>query len=347
MVLRNVFFLSICSFVLIACGGKQPKEIGNANKRPTPKVDGYVVKTESFAESIEVPGTLVSNETTEIHPEVSGRITYLNVAEGRYVAKGTLLAKLYDADLQAQLKKLQIQQSIAKNNEDRAAQLLKIQGISQQDYDAALLNLRNIGADMDIVRTQIARTEIRAPFGGRLGLRNISQGAYVTPSSVIAVINQTNDLKLDFSVPEKHSSDIYNGQVVDFTIEGNEKQYGAKVIATASSIATDNRSLVIRASVIGNPATLIPGSFAKVQIRFNPNNKAIFVPSQSIVPTARGKQVIIATEGKALFTNVETGYRDSSRVEITKGLKVGDTILVTGIMATKPNVSININKIIN
>src|SRR5206468_3622497 len=125
---------------------------------------------------IEVPGSLMAFESTEIHPEISGRLTKLNIAEGKFVGKGALLAKIYDGDLQAQLKKLKVQLDIAKTNEDRSAQLLKIQGISKADYDASLLNVNNIKADMEIVRSNLTKTEIRAPFGGKLGLKNVSPG---------------------------------------------------------------------------------------------------------------------------------------------------------------------------
>ncbi len=158
----------------------------------------------------------------------------LNVAEGHHVSKGALLAKLYDADLQAQLKKLQVQLQIAKTNEERSGQLLKIQGISKADYDASLLNVNNINADIDIIRTDISRTEIRAPFSGKLGLKNISPGAYVTPTTIIAIINQTNQLKLDFTVPEKYTGKIKIGQVISFSFEGSDKKYAAKIIATES-----------------------------------------------------------------------------------------------------------------
>ncbi|HRO71946.1 MAG TPA: efflux RND transporter periplasmic adaptor subunit, partial [Chitinophagaceae bacterium] len=238
---------------LAACGSKEKKIAaptgGSTRQEVVTGVDAYVVKTEAFGENIEVPGSIIANETTEIHPEVSGRITQLNIAEGRYVQKGALLAKLDDPDRQAQLKKLQVQLDIAKTNEERSGQLLKIQGISQADYDASLLNVNNIKADIDIVRTDISRTEIRAPFSGKLGLKNISPGAYVTPSTVIATINQTDQLKLDFTVPEKYTGNIKPGQTVTFTFEGSSKKYTAKITATESSVAENTRSLKVRSVI--------------------------------------------------------------------------------------------------
>ena len=346
---RHYLFISTLS-LLVACGGKSEKDTKpQAGGRPQgpARVDAYLVKEQPFAENIEVPGSVIANETTEIHPEVSGRIISLNVAEGRTIAKGTLLAKLYDADLQAQLKKLQVQLQIANTNEERSAQLLKIQGISKADYDASLLNVNNIKADIDIIRTEISRTEIRAPFSGKLGLKNISPGAYVTPTTIIAVINQTGDLKLDFTVPEKYTGKIKLGQIVTFTYEGSNKRYSAKVSATESSVTENTRSLKVRSIVQTKDETLLPGAFAKVQLGFDPDPNAILVPTQAILPQARGKKVILFSQGKAKFVDVTTGVRDSSRVQVTQGLTAGDTVIVTGLLTLRPDAKVQIGKIIN
>ena len=155
---------------------KHPSKKAEQPKPPPMKVDGYIVRPEPFQENIEVPGNIVPNEMAEIHPEVSGRIVQLNVAEGKYVGKGTVLAKLYDGDLRAQLNKVQIQLALAQKTEERQAQLLKIQGISQQDYDISLLQVNSLRADIGILQTSISKTVVRAPFSGKLGLKNISPG---------------------------------------------------------------------------------------------------------------------------------------------------------------------------
>src|SRR5437762_5847658 len=231
-----------------SAGGSQGGGQVGAKQPPMP-VNIYIVKPTLINEKIEISGSLLANETTEIHPEISGRLVQLNIAEGKFVNKGALLAKIYDGDLQAQLKKLQVQLDIAKTNEDRSAQLLKIQGISKSDYDASLLNVNNIRADIEITRANITKTEIRAPFSGKLGLKYISPGAFVTPSTVVTTISEVNKLKLQFSVPEKYGSEIKNGQVVSFTLNGSEKTFSANVIATETSIGEDTRSLTVRALV--------------------------------------------------------------------------------------------------
>lgn len=348
---RNLSLSGIIVICLSACGSNDKKIAaptgGQARQQEVTGVDAYIVKTEAFGENIEVPGSIIANETTEIHPEVSGRITQLNIAEGRYVQKGALLAKLYDADMQAQLKKLQVQLEIAKTNEERSGQLLKIQGISQADYDASLLNVNNIRADMDIIHTNITRTEIRAPFSGKVGLRNISPGAYVTPSTIIAVINQTDQLKLDFTVPEKYTVNIKTGQIVYFTFQGSDSRYSAKISATESAVSENTRSLKVRSVIQEKDDKLLPGAFAKVQLRFAPDPNTILIPSQAVIPQARVKKVITYNNGIALFKEVTTGVRDSARIQVTEGLVPGDTVVLTGLLSIRPEGQLKINRIVN
>ena len=350
MRIRNISLLLISLSVLTACGGKKKEATqqkpGGSNQPPM-RVDGYIVTPQSFQEDIEVPGTIVANEKVEIHPEVSGRIVQLNVVEGKYVSKGTLLAKLYDGDLRAQLNKIQIQLALAKKTEERQAQLLKIQGISQQDYDISLLQVNSLNADIGILQTSIAKTVVRAPFSGKIGLNAISPGAYVTPATVIAVINQTDQLKLDFTVPEKYTGQIKIGQLVSFTFEGSSKQLGAKVIATEANVMENTRSLTVRAAVVGSDNGLLPGAFAKVKLSFDPDPNAILIPTQAVLPQARGKKVILYKGGTAVFAEVTTGIRDSARVQVLDGLQPGDTVVVTGLLSVRPEGKIKIGKIVN
>lgn len=337
--------------LLLSCSSKKKKQAaapqGGGRPQMTISVDAFIVNPTTVKESTEVPGTLLAGEATEIHPEVSGRIVQLNISEGRYVSKGMLLAKLYDEDLQAQLKKLQVQLEIAQQTESRQQQLLKIQGISQQDYDLSLLQVNNLKADIEIVQTAIRKTEIRAPFNGRLGLKNVSPGAFVTPSTVITTISQPDRLKLDFTVPEKYTNRIRIGQPVEFTIGTSTKKYSARVSATEAMIAENTRTLKVRADVQSSDAKLIPGSFAKVQLNFDPDPHALMVPSEAVLPQARGKKIITYNDGIAKFKDVTTGIRDSAFVQITSGIQAGDTIVITGLLSIRPEAKIKINRITN
>ena len=346
---KLIGILLLPCILLASCSSKE-KKIEAAVKAksgppPPPRVDAYVVRVSPLSEKLELPGSIIANEATEIHPEIPGRLTYLNAAEGKTVGKGTLIAQIYDGDLRAQLNKLRIQLRVQEQTAKRYEELLKINGVSQQEYDMIALQSSNIRADMSIVQSNIMRTQVRAPFSGTLGLKMVSPGAYLTPASVITTIRQNSQLKLDFTLPEKFSTQLRQGQLVSFTSEGNTKIYNAKVIATESGITVENRSLRVRAAVINSDKDLLPGAFAKVNIGFEPDPNAIMIPSQAIVPQARGKKVVIYRSGNISFEDVITGVRDSSMVQVTSGLKVGDTIIITGLMSLKPNGKVVLNKV--
>lgn len=356
MILRVLFsFTILCSLVLISsCNSDRKKDAQQQQRggpgggaRPPVRADAFIVRTKLLLDNIEIPGTLVSNETTEIHPEVAGRITGIYFKEGAFVSKGALLVKLNDADLQAQKRKLLVQLQVAKQNENRSEQLLKIQGISKQDYEAVALQVTNVNADLAVVQTQIEKTNIRAPFTGKLGLRMVSVGAFVSSASVISTISQPNQLKLDFTVPERYINQISNGKIVNFKTDGSDRTYAARVMATESNITQDTRTLQVRAAVQGTTAGLVPGNFAKVTLNFEPDPNAIIIPSQAIIPQARGKKVYVYDDGKAKFVDVTTGIRDSASVQILSGLNVGDTVLITGLLALKPEGKVMLGKVVN
>ena len=345
-VLFSLFLLLISS-----CGSKAKQEAQaqqNRGPRGPMKVEGYIVQTKPVSEQLQVPGTLVAEDETQIHPEVAGRITGLYIKEGAYVSKGTLLAKLYDADLQAQKHKLQIQLQIQQQTANRHQQLLNIGGISKEDYETTVLNVSNTKADLDVIQTSIQKTEIRAPFSGKLGLKLVSPGAYVTTTSVITSIQKTNSLRIDFDVPEKYAQQMKKGDIINFQTDASGKKiFSATVFATESGIAEASRTLTIRATVIGNETGLIPGGFVKVNLVFNSNPAALMVPTQAIIPQARSKQIIIYKGGAAKFVDVTTGVRDSTNVEIVNGVQKGDTIITTGLMSLKPNMKVAIRKVEN
>lgn len=349
---KGLSWILVSTLILSACGSKDKKDEkaagsagGKAGGAPVSRVDAFVVKTSALSDNLELPGSLIANESTPVNPEISGRLVYLNATEGKTVGKGTLIAKIYDGDLTAQLNKLQVQAKVQQQTAKRYEELLKIQGVSQQEYDLAKLEISNIQADMAIIRSNIMRTEIRAPFSGTLGLKMISPGAYVTPATVITTIRQNSQLKLDYTLPERYSSKVQIGQLISFTSEGNNKVYNAKILATESGVSEENRSLIVRAMVTNNDGKLLPGQFVKVQTNFDPDPNAIMIPSQAVIPQARGKKVAVYTNGIADFRDVETGARDSANVQIVSGLKVGDTIITTGLMSLKPKGKVQLGKV--
>ncbi|HLO81975.1 MAG TPA: efflux RND transporter periplasmic adaptor subunit [Chitinophagaceae bacterium] len=320
-------------------GGNMPQQVL--------EVEAMVVKTSSIEEIVEVSGTILANESTEIRPEISGRIVQLNLKEGVIVPKGSLLVKIYDGDLQAELKKLQVQLQIANKTEERQKELLAIGGIAQQDYDLSLLQVSNIKADIELTQVAINKTEIRAPYTGRLGLKNISPGAYVTPSTLLTTITEVEQMKIEFSVPEKYSSQIKNGMPIDFSIEGSDKTYKAYVLAKESYVDEATRNLRIRAVVQNIDAYMVPGSFAKVNMILGRNDNAMMIPSNAVIPQARNKQVAVFRGGLSAMTDITTGVRDSSMIQVTSGLNPGDTVITTGLLFVKNDSKIKLTKIVN
>jgi len=342
--------ITVLLFFISSCGSKTktadaPKPGKESASHPALAVEGYVIQPSVLHSGIEIAGTLLPFEETDIHPEVSGKVTYLSIKEGAHVKEGTLLARLFDGDLQAQLHKLSVQLQIAEKTQERQDELLKIGGISQQDYDLSVLDVSTIKADMQVLQANIDKTIIKAPFDGKLSFKNISIGAFITPTTIITTIRQDTKLKLEFSVPEKYGPKVLLGNVISFTTEASGKKYNAKIYATESGITAENRSLKVHALVENIDKNITAGSFAKVMFDMGDNNEAIMVPTQAIIPEARDKKVIVYNGGIADFKTVTTGTRDSARIEILSGLSIGDTVIITGLLSIKPGSNINLSSL--
>lgn len=327
-----------------------PKQTGPAVSAGGPpkaiSVNGFVVEPRNLENNILASGTLLANEEVELHPEVSGKITALNLNEGQPVSKGALLVKLFDADLQAQLKKLITQRETAEKTEQRVKQLLAINGVGQSEYDAAFTTLAGINADIEYTQAQISKTEIRAPFNGIVGLKSVSPGAYVSPATTIATLQQIDPLKMDFTVPEKYSSTIGKGDGIKFLVDGFSQTFVAKVYAIEPRIDEATRTVKVRAMAQNAGAKLFPGAFAKIDLGLKNIQGALMVPTQCIIPDARNKKVIVVREGKAEFTKVETGIRNEAYIQITSGLQAGDTLVATALMYVKPGGEVKVAKVI-
>lgn len=338
------FFILPAIIFLHSCGGKNDEATKNKN-REVPAIEGHIVKPQSIQDHIEVSGTLLPAEEAVLMPEVGGRITMLNLSEGSRVTKGTLLVKLFDADLKAQLAKLQSQLNNAKSVAERQKELLALDGISRIEYDQSLIQVSSFEADIAAVNAQITKTEIRAPFNGTIGLRKISEGAVVSPGTPLATIRSDQQLKLDFSVPETYASQINKSTSINFSVSGDSTLFNATVIATEQNIESGSRNLRVRAQVNSTDKKLVPGASANVAIGFGVHEKAILVPSQAIIPQARFKSVIVSKNGKAEFVKVQTGIRTSSSVEIISGISAGDTIVTTGIQFVRPGSALKFSSV--
>lgn len=344
---RKLFPYILCSICLVgflaACKGKN--ETGRPRENPPTMVDVMIATSRPVTNVIEANGTVIANESVDLRPEVSGRLTYLHVPEGLKVAQGTVLARVNSADLQAQLQKSQVQLDLAQTTVQRLKTLLDVGGVNQSDYDIAVNQANSLRADIDYTRTLIDKTVIRAPFTGVIGLRQVSPGAYVSPATVIASMQQLTKAKVDFTLPEQYSDMIKIGGIVEVEVDAaNEKRQRARIIAMEPEAIRQTRNVVVRA-VFENEIPN-PGAFVKVYVgSVGGDQRAIMVPTNTIIPDDKNNQVILVKQGKASFVNVQTGLRTESNVEITKGISEGDSIIVTGVLFARPNLPVKVRSV--
>jgi membrane fusion protein (multidrug efflux system) len=332
LVLIKIFFLS----------PKQAKPVGpQGGKGQVVTIKAVVVQNGNIENKLVLSGTILANEEAVLKPEVSGKIISMRINEGAEVEKGQLLVKINDADLQAQLSKQTTIQKLNEEKERDLKTLLAVKGVSQEEYDLALSTMQQSKADMDLIQSQIAKTEIRAPFNGVIGLKNTSTGNNVSPADIIASVQQLDPVKIDFSVPEKYTADVHINDTVLITIQGTGHKYVGKIYALDPKIDETTRSLKIRAICDNKNREIFPGSYAQVTLILKSEN-SILMPTMAVIPDIHGQKTFVVRNGKAESVLIETGIRNDTMVEVLKGLKAGDTVATEGIMALKPGVQVKI-----
>ena len=319
---------------------------GMQGSTPPISVNVYVASFGDLDNVVTSSGTIFPNEEIELRAEASGRIITLNIKEGSRVAAGQLIAKIKDTDLQAQLKKLNFEVELAKQTETRQKKLLDINAISKEEYEITANKINTLNADKELIEANLEKTILKAPFAGKVGMKNVSQGAYVTPTTSLATLVQTNPVKIDFTVPEKYSTLIKVGRGIKFEVEGQPEAYYANVVAIDPKIDPNLRTLKLRASAKNPADRLVPGMFVRVTIDLD-ISKAIMIPTEAIVPILKGKKVYIIKNGKAAEVMVETGLRTDKRIQVTKGLSAGDSLIVSGIMALKKDSPVKAKSVSN
>jgi RND family efflux transporter, MFP subunit len=339
----NLTLLFAATF-FAACKGK-PDEKAKGSRPNNLSAEGYVVSTQSFQNNYSASGTLLPNEEIQIMPEISGRVTGIFFTEGAAVKKGQTLVQLNDAEVRAQIQKLRAQRALQVKLKDRQKELVDIGGISKQDYEATQTGIQSLDADIAFSEAQLRATKIVAPFDGTIGIRNISNGAVISPSTLITTLQQTHQLKMDFTIPDQYRSMVHNGTEVFFSIPGNLDTMSGKISAVDPGADQTTRTIRVRAIVPNAGKKLTAGSFAHVIVPLSTDNNTILIPSQAVIPTTRDKKVAILKNGKADMVTVVLGTRTSDKVEVMQGLNAGDTIITTGIMQVKPGMDVKITKL--
>jgi membrane fusion protein (multidrug efflux system) len=315
------------------------------NSRPL-NVNAMIIKPSTLIDEVKASkALLIPDEEVELTFESSGKITDILFTEGSPVKKGELLAKINDKPLKAELQKLEAQIPLAEDRVFRQKSLLEKDAVSREAYEQVSTDLEKLKADIALVKAQIAQTELRAPFDGMVGLRNVSEGAYASTTTIVTKLTKTIPLKLEFSVPEKNAKDVNQGKKITFRLPPDRKEYQATIYATDSRMDPNTISMKVRAIYPNTGGKLQPGRSADVTIRANEIHNALAIPSEAVVKEMGRDVAYIYSGGKAHRTELETGIRTESVLQALHGLSAGDTLLISGVMQLRDGLPVEIEQI--
>lgn len=344
-VLRGIILVFYAVWVILIAAGCKEKSAPAASSAYAPRtveVRGVVIHPRLLEQKITSTGSLLANEEVEVRPETSGRVTAISFEEGTFVGKGSLLVKIDDSELQAQLKKLQLEEKLAQDDLYRKQKLLEIKAATEEEYQISQNQLGVIQAEIELVRSQIAKTAIYAPFSGHIGLRYVSTGGYASPSLVVARMQQTDPIKIEFTVPEKYISNIQKGSTIHFTVAGQENAFEGIIYAIEPRIDLMTRSFTVRAKCPNPQNSLVPGAFVKVEIILQTVQDALVIPSEAVIPDIKGEKVLLCAQGKVRTQYLITGIRTDYEVQVTDGLNPGDTVITTGLLQLRNDMKVKI-----
>ncbi len=326
------------TFVLSSCS-ESTKNQPSRPQQMTLTVDVVVLEPASVARTLTIPGSILPNEQVDLYSEVSGRVQAIRFSEGQSVAKGTTLLQVDTDILKAQRSQINVELSLAEKDESRKKALLESKGISQQEYEVSQANLAAAQAKINLLNVQIDKASIKAPFSGKIGLRQVSEGAFITPSTLITSIVQGNKIKVEFAVPEKYTQNVEKGQVIHFQADGLSKSFSGKVYAFEPKIDKGTRMMTVRAE-LQNPGKLIAGAFVSIQYDMGKEENAFMVPTESIIPVLNGQKVYVSRKGLVVEVPVQMGIRTEDKVQVIGELQKGDQVLISGLLAVRPGMPI-------
>lgn len=314
---------------------KENEELAEAGAKPKGgkkvlEVTAKVVSPQLMTDEIPIIGRLVPDEEVQLSFETSGKITDIYFEEGSHVKKGTQLAKVNDSQLQAQLARLEAQVPLAQERVYRQSTLLQRDAVSKEALEIVKTELATLNADIEKTKAQIEQTELRAPFDGIIGLRQVSVGSYASPSTVIAKLTSVTPIKIEFSVPERYAGEVKKGTGLEFTVDGKLEAFKAQVYATEASLDAETHTLLVRALYPNEKRELLSGQYAGIRLKQKEIEDAIAIPAEAIVPEMGKSKVFVYKSGKAEPVEVITGIRTDSEIQILSGLQFGDTILTSG-----------------
>jgi len=322
--------------------GRTPSNgVATVSREQGMQVSWHVVEPTIRGDRVATVGTILSNEEVEIRSEVSGKIEEILFREGAYIRKGDQLLLINDAELKAQLMRAEASQLLAEQQKERQRQLFEKNLTSQEAFDNAAASLDMVRAEVQLIAAQHEKTRIKAPFNGRIGLRNVSEGSYLTPTTLITTLQDYSSVKIDFSVPEKYAGSIRRGDKITFGVQGTARVFRGTIYAVQPKIDQGTRTLRVRAKAPNSDGALVPGSLATIDVSLK-EQEALMIPSYAIVPELKGHMVFLYKNGTASSRQVKIGSRTDESVEVVDGLRAGDTLITSGILQLRPGMPVQL-----
>lgn len=322
-------------------GGKAGGAARSARTTPVEVADARV---ERRSIDIQAVGSLQSDESVMIAPEIAGRILEIVFAEGRPVKKGDVIAKLDDSLAQAELTQAQARLELAAANNDRARTLSRSGNVTEKSRDEALATYETARAEVQLAQTRLAKHVLVAPFDGIAGVRSVSAGAFIAIGTPIVNVEKIDSLKVDFKVPEINLGDVRVGQEIEVTIDALPLQtFKGEIYAINPMVDVNGRALVVRGRIDNSGLVLRPGLFARIRIKGLSENSVVTVPESAILPRA-GESFVFSLdgEGRAIERRVKLGARRAGEVEIVDGLVAPARIIVAGQQRLKSGEQVDI-----
>lgn len=338
-----VFSLIFSGFLYFtSCSSDQPS--GQQQER-TIQAEGYRVEPQEYTVSIRSTGELLSLEQIQIKAPVSGNVFHIHFQEGQRVSEGTLLLEIDNRIWQAQKKGLQAQLETAKSEWVRRKRLLAIEGTSAESVDQAQANVTELEARIEELMVRIDLSRIRAPFSGRLGMRNISPGAFLSQGETITSLVQTDKLRVSFDIPSRYASLAKKGKHILVIPSAGTDTVSAVIYATDPYIRPDSRSLGVRAMLENPSQKHFAGDFVQILFETSHNEKALLVPADAIISELNAQVVFTVKNGTVQRQEITTGSRTASKVHVLNGLSPGDTLMVSGLMEVREGMPVKITRL--
>lgn len=327
----RVLGMAFVAALAAGCGDEGGAAEGGGRAQPTP-VRASLAVSDTVVEELRATGQIEALQSIELQPEVSGRLVDILVREGMEVRRGTALFKVDDAEIRSEVDRLEAEMQLAEQALSRTRELLARDASSAADLERAQATARATKAQLDLQRTRLQRTVVRAPFGGIVGERFVSLGDNVTPSTAMTTLQTVDPQRASFEVPERYAQELAEGQTVTFAVAAiPDRRFSGTVDFVDPRVQLPGRTITVKA-VVDNPDRILkPGMFIEARLATEVRPDAVVVPEEAILPLAGANYVWAVTpENTARRVEVELGVRRPGRVEVRSGLVAGDRVVTGG-----------------